>query len=130
MVRSVGGAAVIILLKSNHDPTVARAGDGPILAAAGTKDAEWAAVVAWAIHTLQRAEVTTTYWTTGGAKSLPVEADELKLAKDWPQRMVDTVGTYADIYERNLGDGSPYHLPRGPDAAWQNGGILLAPYLD
>jgi len=102
----------------------------PILAATGTKDAEWAAVVAWTIHTLQRAEVATNYWTTGGTRSMPVLADELKLSKDWQQRMIEAVGTYADIYARNLGDGSPYHLPRGPNAAWQNGGILMAPYID
>lgn len=102
----------------------------PVLAATSTKDAEWAAVVAWAIHTLERAEVSTTYWTTGGARSLPVEADELKLPKDWQQRMIEASGTYADIYARNLGEGSPYHLPRGLNASWQNGGILLAPYID
>jgi len=102
----------------------------PILAATGTRDAEWAAVVAWAVHTLQRAEVGTTYWRTGGAESLPVEADDLKLPKDWQKRVVGAAGSYADIYQRNLGDGSPYHLPRGPNAAWQNGGILLAPYID
>ncbi len=102
----------------------------PIVAATGTKDAEWAAVVAWAIHTLERAEVASNHWTTGGARSMPVVAEELKLSKDWQQRMIDAVGSYADIYARNLGDGSPYRLPRGPNAAWQNGGILLAPYID
>ncbi|MDR3465460.1 MAG: hypothetical protein P4M07_05915 [Xanthobacteraceae bacterium] len=86
--------------------------------------------MAWAVHTFERTEVATSYWTMGGTRSLPIETDELKLPKGWQKQMVDTVGTYADIYERNLGDGSPCRLPRGPNAAWQNGGILLAPYLD
>ena len=77
----------------------------PIMAATGTNDAEWSAIVAWTIHTLLRAESPTSYWATGGAESLPIKAPELKLSKDWQKRVVDAVGTYGDIYRRNLGEG-------------------------
>jgi len=102
----------------------------PIMAATGTKDAEWSAIVAWTIHTLLRAEAPKVDWAAGGAESLPIEAPELKLSKGWQSRVVDAVGTYADIYRRNLGEASPYRLPRGLNASWQEGGLILAPYSE
>jgi general L-amino acid transport system substrate-binding protein len=44
--------------------------------------------------------------------------------------VVDAVGTYDDIYRRNLGNGSPYKLPRGLNASWQAGGLVAAPYSE
>jgi general L-amino acid transport system substrate-binding protein len=102
----------------------------PILAATGTKDAEWAAIVAWTIHTLLRAEVPSARWAAGGLDSLPLAAPELGLAKDWQKRVVDAVGTYADVYRRNLGDGSPFKLPRGLNAPGPDGGLFVAPYSE
>jgi general L-amino acid transport system substrate-binding protein len=102
----------------------------PILAATGTKDAEWAALVAWTVHTLMRAEVPTAEWAAGGLDSLIIAAPEFGLPKDWRKRVIDAVGTYDDIYRRNLGDGSPYKLPRGLNASWQAGGLMAAPYLE
>jgi general L-amino acid transport system substrate-binding protein len=102
----------------------------PVLAATGTKDAEWAAVVAWTVHTVMRAQIPPAEWAAGGIESLPVEAPELGLAKDWQKRVIEAVGTYADVYRRNLGDGSPYKLPRGLNASWQNGGLIVAPYFE
>jgi general L-amino acid transport system substrate-binding protein len=102
----------------------------PIMAATATKDAEWAALVAWTVHTLMRAEVRMAEWAAGGLDSLQVEAPELGLPKDWQKRVVDAVGTYDDIYRRNVGDGSPYKLPRGLNASWQAGGLVAAPYSE
>jgi general L-amino acid transport system substrate-binding protein len=102
----------------------------PIMAATGTKDAEWSAIVAWTIHTLLRADVPKADWAAGGVESLPVEAPELKLTKGWQTRVIDAVGTYGDIYRRNLGEASPYRLPRGLNASWQEGGLILAPYSE
>jgi general L-amino acid transport system substrate-binding protein len=102
----------------------------PIMAATGTKDAEWAALVAWTVYTLMRAEVPTTEWAAGGLDALLVEAPELGLPKDWQKRVIAAVGTYDDIYRRNLGDGTPFRLPRGLNASWQDGGLLAVPYLE
>jgi general L-amino acid transport system substrate-binding protein len=103
----------------------------PIMAITGTKDAEWSAVVAWTVHTLLRAETPKAEWAAGGVESLPVvEAPELKLSKGWQTRVVDAVGSYGDIYRRNLGEGSPYRLPRGLNASWADGGLFMAPYLE
>ena len=37
------------------------------------------------------------------------------------------VGNYAEIYDRNLGPGTPFNLPRGLNASWKDGGLLYAP---
>jgi general L-amino acid transport system substrate-binding protein len=102
----------------------------PIFAATGTQDAEWSAIVTWVIHTIIRAEVPQAKWAAGGLDSIPLEAPELGLQKGWQKRVIDAAGNYGDIYRRNLGETSPYKLPRGINALWQNGGLLSAPYLD
>jgi general L-amino acid transport system substrate-binding protein len=102
----------------------------PILAATPTQDAQWSALVAWAIATLQRAEISTTPWAAGGLDALPIKAPELGLAPDWQKRVVAAAGTYAEIYARNLGASSPLKLPRGPNAPWQDGGLFAPPYLE
>jgi general L-amino acid transport system substrate-binding protein len=102
----------------------------PIMAATGTKDAEWSAIVAWTVHTILRAETPKADWAAGGVESLPVKAPELQLAKDWQTRVVGAVGNYGDLFRRNLGEDSPYRLPRGLNAPWQEGGLILAPYSE
>jgi general L-amino acid transport system substrate-binding protein len=44
--------------------------------------------------------------------------------------VISAVGSYGDIYRRNLGDGSSYKLPRGLNAPWRDGGLMLAPYSE
>ena len=102
----------------------------PIMAATGTQDAEWSAIVAWAVHTLVRAEMPNADWEAGGLDSLPLAAPELHLDNDWQKRVVDAAGNYGDIYRRNLGEGSPYKLARGLNASWRDGGLLIAPYSE
>lgn len=102
----------------------------PIIAATGTGDPQWSSVVAWTVHTVVAAQTPPAEWAAGGVEALPIAAPELGLARDWQRRVVDVVGTYADMYRRNLGDGSVYRLPRGLNAAWQDGGLMLAPSAD
>ena len=51
----------------------------------------------------------------------------LGLSDDWAMRELLAVGNYGEIFERNLGSGSPLKLPRGLNALWTKGGILYAP---
>lgn len=53
----------------------------------------------------------------------------LGLDADWAVRAVKAGGNYAEIYERNLGTGSPLGIPRGLNQLWSMGGILYAPPL-
>jgi general L-amino acid transport system substrate-binding protein len=102
----------------------------PIFAATPMSDPQWSAIVAWAIYALQRAELTASPWAAGGVHSLGAEGKELGLSDDWARRVVGAAGSYADIYARNLGDGSLLKLPRGPNAPVEAGGLFVTPYRE
>lgn len=53
----------------------------------------------------------------------------LGLEPDWAVKAVRAVGSYAEIYERNLGTGSKLAIPRGLNQLWTMGGVLYAPPL-
>jgi general L-amino acid transport system substrate-binding protein len=102
----------------------------PVFAATPASDPQWSAIVAWAIYALQRAELPPTAWTAAGLGSLGVEGRDLWLPDDWAKRVVGAAGSYADIYARNLGEGSPLKLPRGPNAPTELGGLFVTPYRE
>lgn len=53
----------------------------------------------------------------------------LGLEDDWVVDVITAVGNYAEIYDRNLGPGTPFNLDRGPNRQWTDGGLLYAaPY--
>jgi general L-amino acid transport system substrate-binding protein len=51
----------------------------------------------------------------------------LGLDADWVVDVISQVGNYAEIYERNLGPGTPFDLERGLNSLWTDGGLLYAP---
>jgi len=102
----------------------------PIMAATGTSDAQWSAIVAWTVDTLISAERPETRWYTGGAGAMPVTAPELGLDNGWQRRVIAAVGTYGDIFERHLGKGSQLKLDRGLNDNQFRGGLLLSPFLE
>jgi len=54
-------------------------------------------------------------------------AQGLGLTADWAYRIVKFVGNYNDVFQRNLGDGSPLKIKRGVNDLWTRGGLLYAP---
>ncbi|AWC23164.1 amino acid ABC transporter substrate-binding protein [Aminobacter sp. P9b] len=52
---------------------------------------------------------------------------KLGLANDWVVKVISSVGNYGEIFDRNLGNGSPVKLARGQNELWSNGGLLYAP---
>ncbi len=52
---------------------------------------------------------------------------DIGLPKDWALRIIRRVGNYGEVYERNIGNGSPLGIPRGLNQLWNAGGILYAP---
>lgn len=51
----------------------------------------------------------------------------LALDDDWSLRIIEQVGNYEEIFERNVGTQSPLQIDRGLNALWNEGGILYAP---
>lgn len=60
----------------------------------------------------------------------PGMGERLGIRDTWAREMIAAVGNFAEIYDRNLGEGSPYKLERGLNNLWSHGGVLYAPILD
>jgi general L-amino acid transport system substrate-binding protein len=52
---------------------------------------------------------------------------DLGLRDTWVVDVLNAVGNYAEIYDRNLGPSTPFDLDRGPNQQWTDGGLLYAP---
>jgi general L-amino acid transport system substrate-binding protein len=53
--------------------------------------------------------------------------EQLGLTKDWVIRIVKAVGNYGEVFERNVGSGSPLAISRGLNNLWNKGGLQYAP---
>jgi len=58
--------------------------------------------------------------TPGMGKALGVD-------EKWVYNIVKQVGNYGEMFERNVGMGSPLKIARGQNALWTNGGLQYAP---
>lgn len=57
----------------------------------------------------------------------PGNGKALGLDEDWVENIIRLVGNYEEIFERNVGMGSPLKLLRGQNALWNKGGLHYAP---
>ena len=57
----------------------------------------------------------------------PGVTDAFGLDARWTSRVVERVGNYAEIFDRNLGPGTPLAMTRGLNALWTDGGLMYAP---
>jgi general L-amino acid transport system substrate-binding protein len=53
--------------------------------------------------------------------------EALGLSNDWAYRIIKAVGNYGEVFERNVGQGSPLKISRGLNALWTKGGLQYAP---
>lgn len=49
------------------------------------------------------------------------------LPPEWVVNVIKQVGNYGEIFDRNVGAQSPFGIPRGLNALWNNGGLMYAP---
>ena len=56
-----------------------------------------------------------------------IKGEGLKLSPDWAYQIIRQVGNYAEVFERNVGQGSALKIRRGLNALWKDGGIQYAP---
>ena len=113
----------------------------PLAAAVREDDRQWAALVNWVIEALVQAEESGV--TRANVQSMRGRADRdpvlrfllgasreigpaLDLDDDWVARVIEATGNYGEIYERDLGSGSPLKLPRGENNLRLHGGAMSA----
>jgi general L-amino acid transport system substrate-binding protein len=53
--------------------------------------------------------------------------EAIGLTNDWAYRIVKHVGNYGEIFDKNVGQGSPLKIQRGQNALWTKGGLQYAP---
>jgi general L-amino acid transport system substrate-binding protein len=108
----------------------------PLGPAVRQDDPQWADLVRWVHHAMLNAEE---FGVTQGSveqmrtsdhpevrRLLGTEGqfgDALGLSNDWVVRIVKHVGNYAEVFERNLGEGSRLKIERGQNALWTKGGL-------
>ena len=62
-----------------------------------------------------------------GAEQGSTIGTDLGLTNDWAYNIIKGVGNYGEIFDRNIGAGSPLKIARGLNALWNKGGIQYAP---
>jgi general L-amino acid transport system substrate-binding protein len=110
-------------------------------------DSQWAQIIDWVVlATIQAEEFgidSTNVDTFADSEDdgirrllgLEITTDEgtsvfdsgLGLSPDFAAQVIGAVGNYGEIYERNVGPGTPLGLERGVNALWTDGGLLYAP---
>ncbi len=107
-------------------------------------DPQWAMVVRWVLYALVLAEEygataeNVDTLDTGGRTPLSrltteergILARALGVPAGWAVRALKAVGNYGELFERNLGRGSPLGIERGLNRLWSQGGLLYAPPID
>ncbi len=53
--------------------------------------------------------------------------EAIGVTNDWAVRIIKHVGNYGEVFERNVGAGSPLKIQRGQNALWTKGGLQYAP---
>ena len=110
----------------------------PLGPAVRAGDEDWVTLVRWVLFVLIAAEEQGITRDNVAARmrdpaALRVigAADEfskaLGIPAGWAPRVIQSVGNYGEMFERNLGSGSPLKLERGPNRPWNQGGLLFAP---
>lgn len=103
-------------------------------------DDEWFNLVRWSLFAQLNAEelgVTSTNidekakGTDPNVKRLlggeGVSGSFLGVDDKWAYHIIKEVGNYGEMFERNVGQGSPLKISRGLNALWNKGGIQYAP---
>lgn len=121
------------------EETISREPTGPYVAQG---DERWFSIVRWVIQVTQIADARGIDATS--LAKIGEEADgelrrlagkeagfgqSLGLKDDWAYQVLTQVGSYGQIFERNLGAGSPLGLERGLNRPWQSGGLFMPPQL-
>lgn len=102
-------------------------------------DPQWAAIINWTVEVLIQAEESGV--TQSNLPEMKKSDDMvvrrlvgaqrgygqyLGLDDDWAARVIEAVGNYGEMFERDLGSGSVMKLDRGANNLWTHGGLMYA----
>ena len=102
-------------------------------------DPQWATVVDWVVEALIQAEESGI--TQANLPEMKKSDDPaiqrllgvqrgygqfLGLDDAWAARVIEAVGNYGELFERDLGSASVMKLARGPNNLWTHGGLMYA----
>ena len=105
----------------------------PLGPATREDDPKWTGLVRWTLFALINAEeleLNSKSIAASRQQAIALGAPATKslgLASDWIIKVIGSVGNYAEIFERNLGQNTRLDLSRGMNALWTQGGLLYAP---
>src|SRR5436190_5637885 len=121
------------------DETIAKDPLGPVVRQG---DDQWSDVVRWSVATTILAEeLGLTQGRIEEARRRPTSDEAarllagdvygrmLSLRDDWAFQILRQVGNYGEIFDRNIGPGTPLGLPRGQNALWNATppGLMISP---
>jgi len=116
------------------DETISSEPQGPLVR---QNDSRWRDIVWWSfnarllaeLHGINQANVTQVRQESGNRevqRLLGVYGEfgaVMGLSNDWAYNIIRLVGSYEDVWERNL---TPIGLERGPNRLWKDGGLMFA----
>jgi general L-amino acid transport system substrate-binding protein len=98
----------------------------------------WRQVVFWVVQAMMEADE---YGVTSANLIEQIQANDpvvrrlvgiepglgvrLGLDDAWSQRVLAQVGSYGEVFDRNIGAASPFRLDRGLNDNWQRGGLIF-----
>jgi general L-amino acid transport system substrate-binding protein len=98
----------------------------PVYLATGIEDGRWTAMAGWVLQALVLGSAPRSGFSGAGAEPLARAAAPLGFPDGWYGHVVAATGTYAELWARNLGDGSDLKLPPGPNQPWP-AGVMVVP---
>lgn len=117
-----------------------RISEEPIAPVVRAGDDQWLEVVNWVFHAPVQAEAfgidkqNVERFLTSTDPSIrrflgvdPGAADGFGLDQRWVYNVIAKVGSYRDIFDRNLGPKTPLDMDRGTNKLWTEGGLLYSP---
>jgi len=112
----------------------------PLAPAYRLDDPQWGEIINWVVNALIQAEES---GVTQANLAQMKQSDDptirrllgaqhgygqfLGLDDDWAARVIQAVGNYGEMFERDLGSESAMKLPRGANNLWTQGGLMYAP---
>ena len=112
----------------------------PIAAVVRSGDGKWLEVINWVFRAPVQAEEfginkqNVSQFLKSSDPSIrrflgvePGVTDGFGLDQKWTYNVIAKVGNYGDIFDRNLGPGTPLRLERGLNKLWTDGGLVYSP---